>query len=256
MATRKRMMGECYLARYRDQGEIPAPGRSLEFRGILGSMARAPRSPKRARQDEPHPLAIHFPAAEAVAALLHSHAEVVVHDMATDRIVRIWNSFSSRKPGDTSYVVGDPDLTPDRSVYGPYERADRDGARIKSVTAALRDDAGGLAGLLCINLDMSKFDEAIQLLTAFVRPGPTATRVLFKQDLREQVNWIVREQLVRLGKRLEALERADRLIIIRELDRENVFETRNAAPVVARALGMSRASIYSMLREARAANSP
>lgn len=214
-------------------------------------MAAVPPRGKEACDSAPHPLAIHFPVADAIAALLHPHAEVVVHDVVTDRIARICNSFSSRRPGDASHLVGDPDLSPDQNVYGPYERAERDGARIKSVSAALKDREGNLIGLLCINFDVSKFDEAIQLLTAFVNPGPSPSRILFKQDVREQVNWVVREQLVRLGRRLEALDRADRLVIIKELDKEHIFETRNAVPIVARALGVSRASIYNMLREGR-----
>ena len=173
---------------------------------------------------------------------------MVIHDVFADRIVRIWNAVSSRHSGDTSYLVGDPDLVPDRNVYGPYEKAERDGGRIKSVSAALRNEQGELAGLLCINLDVSKFDEAISMLNAFVRPLAGEARLLFRRDVREQVNWIVREQLLRLGKRMEALDRADRVHILRELDLAHVFETRNAVPLVARALGMSRASLYNMLR--------
>jgi len=197
----------------------------------------------------PHPLAAHFATAEAIAALLHPHAEVVIHDVVADRIVRIWNSFSARRPGDTSYLVGDPDLIPNRNVYGPYERSERDGAHIKSVSAALRNKDGELAGLLCINFDVSKFDEAVSLLSAFVKPDPREARVLFRKDVREQVNWVVRQELLRFGKRMDLLNRDERLEIIRHLDKANVFETRNAAPLVARALGMSRASVYNMLRD-------
>jgi predicted transcriptional regulator YheO len=48
---------------------------------------------------------------------------------------------------------------------------------------------------------------------------------------------------------MEMLKRNERLEIIRHLDKANVFETRNAAPLVARALGISRASVYNLLQD-------
>jgi len=44
------------------------------------------------------------PACAAIAALLHPHAEVVVHELATDTIVAIWNPFSGRTVGDPSLM--------------------------------------------------------------------------------------------------------------------------------------------------------
>ncbi len=43
--------------------------------------------------------AVHRPIAQAIAALLHPHAEVVIHDLRSGRIVDIWNAFSHRKAG-------------------------------------------------------------------------------------------------------------------------------------------------------------
>jgi hypothetical protein len=38
----------------------------------------------------------HFAFAESVAVWLHPHAEVVLHDLASDRIVKLWNNISRR----------------------------------------------------------------------------------------------------------------------------------------------------------------
>ena len=43
--------------------------------------------------------------AEAFARLLHPFAEVVIHDLKKDQIVAIYNPFSKRKVGDSSYFV-------------------------------------------------------------------------------------------------------------------------------------------------------
>lgn len=199
----------------------------------------------------PHDLKRHFPTAAAIAALLHPHAEVVVHDIVADTIAGIWNSFSQRRPGDASNLRNDEELAIDQELYGPYEKAQPDGSRVKSVSAALPDAQGKTIGLLCINLDMSKFDQAIDMLKAFVSPTPSMPAVLMRGDVREQVNLAIREESERINKHVDAMNRNDRVEVVRKLDRQGVFQTRNAAPIVARAFNLSRASVYKMLREAR-----
>jgi predicted transcriptional regulator YheO len=200
---------------------------------------------------ERHPLAAHFPVAAAVAALLHPHAEVVIHDISADRVVRIWNAFSKRRPGSPSHLGHDPDLLADAETYGPYEKANADGSRVKSISAILHDAKGRRAGFLCINLDMSKFDDAIALLQAFATPLADRPERLFRHDVREQINLGIRTFLAETGKSLGALDRADRIALLATLDRQGLFQTRNATPLVAQAMGLSRATIYGLLNEAR-----
>lgn len=204
----------------------------------------------------PHPLASHFPTAEAVAALLHPHAEVVIHDVVTDRVVRIWNAFSKRRPGAPSYLGHDPDLLKEADTYGPYEKANPDGTRIKSISAVLRDKNGRPAGFLCINLDLSKFDAAIALLSAFATPLADLPEPLFRYDWREQINLQIRDFLAETGKSMTALERADRISLLARLDKAGLFQTRNATPFIAQTLGVSRATVYGLLTEARRSSAP
>jgi predicted transcriptional regulator YheO len=206
---------------------------------------------KRVRSREAHPLALHFPTAEAIAALLHPHGEVVIHDLLTDRVVRIWNAFSKRRPGMASYLGHDPDLLIEADTYGPYEKANPDGSRVKSVSAILKDVEGRRAGLLCINLDLSKIDAAIALLGAFAVAPAERPQSLFRHDWREQINLVIRDFLTETNKAISALERPDRIALLRRLDQAGMFQTRNAAPFVAQALGVSRATVYGLLAEAR-----
>lgn len=190
-------------------------------------------------------------AAEAVAILLHPHAEVVIHDLVNDRIFGIWNAFSNRKVGDPSNLLNDPELKAGQSILGPYEKGGHAGTRLKAISAALVDTDGSQTGLLCINLDMSKFDAAIELLQAFAQSTNQMPEVLFRGDLREQINLIVREELLRLKKSMSALTRDDRKQIVRRLEKANIFQARNAAPMVAAALGLGRANLYSILKDVR-----
>jgi predicted transcriptional regulator YheO len=196
-------------------------------------------------------LALYFPIGEAVAALLHPHAEVVIHDIATDRVVRIWNAFSKRRPGDPSYLGHDPDLLAGAEIYGPFEKAHDDGGRLKSVSAVLRSAKGERLGFLCINLDLAKLDAAIALLSAFGMPSAALPETLFRHDWREQINLAIRAFLQRTGTSLKALDRSDRVALIGSLDSKGLFEARNAAPLIAKSLGISRASVYGLLAAAR-----
>ncbi|TDQ77678.1 putative transcriptional regulator YheO [Dongia mobilis] len=199
----------------------------------------------------PGALALHFPTAAAIAALLAPWAEVVIHDLKRDRIAGIWNAFSRRRPGDPSLLGDDPELIGDSDIYGPYEKAGSDGGRLKSVSAALRDESGRRVGLLCINFDVVIFDQAVDLLRAFAVADRPRPEPIFAQDWREQINLGIRAFLQERGLALKALDRADRVAMIATLDRQGLFATRNAVQHVADALGLSRATIYNLLNDAR-----
>ncbi|HET6622092.1 MAG TPA: PAS domain-containing protein [Dongiaceae bacterium] len=197
------------------------------------------------------PFAAHRPVAQAIAALLQPHAEVVIHDLRNDRIVDIWNAFSQRKAGDESLLGDDIELHLDRDVYGPYDKANVDGARLKSITAALRDAKGKRIGLMCVNLDVALFDQAIKLLSAFAAPSEPRPEAMFRQDWREHINLVIRAFLESKRKALKALDREERIALIAEIDAAGLFAARNAAPHVASAMNVSRATVYALLNAAR-----
>lgn len=193
------------------------------------------------------------PLCEGLARLLSPHAEVVLHDVATDTIVGIWNGFSSRKVGDPALLAELPvGPSSESGVFGPYEKVATDGRRITSVSIVLPDDAGHPLGVLCVNLDRSPMDNVIDVLRAMVTPAtddfPPA---LLDRDWREQIaltvdHWCKKNMVDR-----RKLVRAQRLQIIRVLDDADLFTTRHAAQHVSVALGVSRATVYSMLSEVR-----
>ncbi|NOQ18860.1 MAG: hypothetical protein GQ571_02700, partial [Desulfobacterales bacterium] len=89
--------------------------------------------------------------ADAIATLLHPHAEVVIHDIGGDAIFYITNPYSGREVGDPSNLkVNAHDFNLDEDVIGPYEKTGTNGQRIRSITAVLRDDRGNPSGIICI----------------------------------------------------------------------------------------------------------
>lgn len=201
----------------------------------------------------PGTLSLHFPTAAAIAALLAPQAEVVIHDLQTDSVAGIWNAFSKRAIGDPSHLGDDPELIGEKDIYGPYEKASPEGGRLKSISAILKDDTGRRVGLLCINFDLAVFDRAVDLLNAFTKADQPRPEPIFAQDWREQINLAIRAFLQERGLTLKALDRDDRVALMAHLETRNLFATRKAAQHVADALGLSRATIYNLLGEARKA---
>ncbi|GAA2207579.1 PAS domain-containing protein [Nonomuraea monospora] len=192
------------------------------------------------------------PACAAIAKLLAPHAEVVLHDPATDRVLAVWNPLTRRGAGDPS-MLGELDrLDPaDDDVYGPYEKTLPDGRRLSSVSAVLRDDGGEPAAVLCVNLDRTPLEQAAALLAAFAAPAAPRPEAMFEQDWTERVHQIVGGYVREHGRAVERLTRDDRLAVLAELDAAGVFAVRRAVPFVAGALRTSRSTLYALLADLR-----
>ena len=192
-----------------------------------------------------------FPIAEGIAAWLHPHAEVVLHDLETDRVVKIWNNFSRRSPGEASLLAEEIQLEQHRDVYGPYERSNWDGRRLKCISSIVRDSNGNRAGLLCLNLDVSSFDAFKSFLEQFAATATPTPAALIERDWREQIHNALGIHLREINTPLHALTRAQKIEAVRVLDAQHLFATRNAAQHVAEILEVSRATVYNWLKESR-----
>jgi predicted transcriptional regulator YheO len=194
------------------------------------------------------------PTCAAIAQLLSPNAEVVLHDIETDTIVGLWNGFSNRRPGDPS-LLSDilPDFENGQLVVGPYEKVNTDGRRLTSISAAVCDADGKTRGLLCVNLDQSPLDGVLAVLTKLAKPDVSSPpAALFDRDWREQIASIVESWCQKRHLTRSSLSRAQRLELVAELEHADLFATRHSADHAARALGVSRATVYSLLREIRA----
>lgn len=189
--------------------------------------------------------------AEALSLLLYPHAEVVIHDLKSDRIAAIYNSFSKRKVGDESLIdeILRTKNLPD--VFPPYFKTNWDGRSLKSVTSTLRDQKGNPIGLFCINLDLSKWEEVQKFVMEWTR-GMGALgqpEILFKEDWREKINLFVSDYLRKEGMSLKFLSKDKKKELVGLLHKKGAFQAKNAAAYIADVLDMSRATIYNYLRQ-------
>jgi D-arginine utilization repressor len=188
------------------------------------------------------------PLCAAIAELLDPHAEVVLHDLATDRIVGIWNPLSGRAVGDASLIDELPEGWAEAPVQGPYGKVLADGRCLSAVSAVVCDGEGVACGLLCVNLDRSPFDRAVEMLAGFAAPRAPRPPELFVRDWREQIALAVDGECRSKRMARERLTREDRLSLVRALDERGLFATRHAAEYAAHALGISRATVYALLK--------
>jgi D-arginine utilization repressor len=188
---------------------------------------------------------------EAIVTLFAPYAEVVAHDVRRDRIVGIWNPLSERKVGDRSLIEELPPHADGARVVGPYQKVLADGRQITSVSVVLHNAKGAPRGRLCIDFDRSPFDGMIDQLIRFAAPVEDRPAELFDKDWREQIFLVVDVECRTRHLRRERLTRDHRLELVRVLDDRGLFATRNAAAHAGRALGVSRTTIYALLKEAR-----
>jgi len=193
----------------------------------------------------------HFATAEAIARLLHPYAEVLIHNVKQNKIAVIYNNFSKRKAGNGSLLDNEEILTQPIEVWGPYEKINWDGKRLKSITSAIRDDDGKLIGLLCINLDLSVLEKYQLLIESFIGSIKTSKQpeVLFKDDWRERVNQSIHHYLKKHQLNLNTLTAAQKQQIIHHLYAQGAFDGKNTANYIAQVLGISRATVYNYLQK-------
>lgn len=193
------------------------------------------------------------PIAEAVATLLKPHAEVVIHDLRTQTIAYIANNISRREIGGSSLAELKDIGALGADVIGPYRKTNFDGRQLKSITAVLRNKADEPFGLLCINFDIAPIEaarDALSLLTAFQGIGAQPS-ALFRADWQETVSSAIADFLAERGLAASALAKEDHAALVEMLEQEGYFSIRNLVPYLARVLGISRATVYKHLRDAR-----
>ncbi len=194
--------------------------------------------------------------ADCIATLLFPHAEVVVHDLATQTVVHLANNLSKRQVGDDSALEDLPAELHGERVLGPYEKLNWDGQKLRSISSVMLDEQGQPTALICINFNVSMLEQAKQALDLFfqasrILPQPEA---LFRDDWQDRINTFLHAWIKTRGLSLNRLERDDKRDLVLALHSEGAFEGKSAHDYVANVLNMGRATVYKYLKHARDAH--
>ena len=192
--------------------------------------------------------------ADAIATLFFPHAEVVLHDLRTQKIDYIANNLSKREIGDDAALEDMFEHGTDETNIGPYENLNWDGQKIRSLSTVLRDAAGNPLAMLCINLNISLFENAKAALDLFLSPSRLIPQpdALFRDDWQERINTFLNGWLRQRQLSLNVLTRDHKRELVLALHAEGAFKGKSAANYVANVLGMGRATVYKHLKELKA----
>jgi predicted transcriptional regulator YheO len=199
------------------------------------------------------------PVVDGIVATFGPMCEVVLHDYRHPEksVVAVAGAVTGRAVGGAMSeigmrVVARGDEAADELNY--LTRTDT-GRIVKSSTMVLRDSTGAVFGAVCVNLDVSAVTEAHTLLGALAGVGGAPAELpvtTFGNDIDSVVDVILDAHQLHRNRPWAALDRVERLELFRSLDERGVFAVRRAAEQVAARLGISRASAYSYLSQARA----
>ncbi|MEV6942527.1 PAS domain-containing protein [Streptomyces sp. NPDC051172] len=203
------------------------------------------------------------PVVEGIAATFGPVCEVVLHDyrQPDKSVVAVAGEVTGRAVGGAMSEIGMKVLARGDEAADDLNYVTRTaaGKLVKSSTMVLRDSTGAVFGALCVNVDIGAVNEAHALLGALAGLGAGAAEppvTAFGNDIDSVVDAILDAHRLGRNQSWAALDRAERLDLFRGLDEHGVFAVRRAIEQVAARLGISRASAYSYLSQARAATDP
>lgn len=175
--------------------------------------------------------------------------EVVVHDLTKPdhAILAIHNNLSGREIGDPMTELGkqrssNPEFP---EVVANYPNRLPDGRQAKSTSIGIRDTQGKYVAALCLNVDLTVFQNLQNVLTKF---GTTAVEAGIEESLApvgsQSLRDFIDEFAARRSTTPRALKTDERRTLLRELKESGLLEVRRAIDTVAQHLGVSRTIVY------------
>ncbi len=202
-----------------------------------------------------HPkLKAYIPMADMLAATFGDECEVVLHDIADPEhsVVYVANgNVTGREVGQGfEHFVKNTIEHGVSSEYAVNDFFHKKGKLIRTSSVLIRDDAGNLVGAMCINLDMTRMQQQLEYLKAFLpQPKPAVPQGNTGKRVEEMVLALIDNILS--GVDVSTLSREERIEKIRFMDTRGIFQLKGSIDQVAERLGVNRVTVYSYLDEVR-----
>ena len=180
--------------------------------------------------------------------------EVVVHDLTQQEhaVLAIYNNLSGRKIGDPVTELGaqrisNPDFP---EIVANYPNRFPDGRQAKSTSIGIKDAQGRYVAALCLNIDLTVFQNLQNVLARFsnTNTAPGIVESLSSVGTPPIRNYID-EFAAHRSTTPRALKTAERRALLQELKDNGLLEMRRAIDTVAQHLGLSRTTLYSDIRK-------
>ena len=187
--------------------------------------------------------------ADGIALLFSGYVEVIIHELDSQSVVYIANNVSKRHLGDPS-SLDDVAFSAADKVIGPYEKLNWDGQNIRSTSIVLRDN-GEAVGMLCINMRISAFEAAKDMLDILLTGNKVIPQpeILFHDDWQERINTFIHAWLKQQCLSISILTHVNKRQLVEALYEEGAFKGKSAPNYVASVLNMGRATVFKYLRD-------
>ena len=215
-------------------------------------------------------LDVYIPLIKSLAEILGHDCEVLLHDVAIPEgsVIACENAHvTGRKIGAPMTAFGrqlmQSEEYSDRDGIYNYLATTEDGRKLKCSVIFIRDKKRKLLGLICVNMDVSRVENARKLLDDFLNTSDELANPVKKEDAEDEMHekfyrelddvWdhLLREVRESFPVPLKHLSPAEIESAIDKLDRDGFFLIKGAIKVLAKELEKSRYTIYGYLRKIR-----
>jgi predicted transcriptional regulator YheO len=188
---------------------------------------------------------------QGIVDLFHPFVEGAVHDLTSGTLVSLFNNISERKVGEATplrELKVNTDEFPD--YFSPYYKTNWDGRKLKCISITVRDSQGIPVGLICLNLDVTLFEDLESKFSVLLRLAGTEENPVerfggkWQEQTELQIEGYLKEREL-VSHRLSKEQKRD---LVKYLYAKGVFNYKKAASFIAKYLNVSRASIYNYMK--------
>ncbi len=208
------------------------------------------------------------PIVQMLGGIIGPHIEVVLHDLTKPEssVVALANGHISNRTLGASILNGpkedkgfaaakeklDVRGEPVHSVVDNYTTVTSNNRTLKSGTVIFRDALGEPFAALCLNADMSNFEMAHAWLSQCLQPLQKATAAREdKQEIDVLMQDIIADSVRRTGRPISMMNKQEKIAAVQTMQQRGLFIVKGGVERAARALGVTRFTIYNYLEALR-----
>lgn len=216
-------------------------------------------------------MAVLKPVVALMERMLSPNIELVLHDLTTPdaSVVAIANGALTGRRVGSPILSGPKDdvafqealqMTQEvgaegHVLVGAYPTSNAAGAALKSATVIYRDATGAPFAALCMNADQSLLKAAREWLSLAI-DGPMAVQetpgTVEAAEMDVLIAEIVETAIKATGKTVAHMTKSDKTQAVEQMLRRGLFAVKGGVPRAARALSISRHTIYNYLAQIKA----
>ncbi|MBI9105600.1 MAG: PAS domain-containing protein [Spirochaetales bacterium] len=198
---------------------------------------------------------------EFLGKVLGENIEIVLHDLSDyeNSILAIQNSLSGRNVGgpvtDFALKVLKHSQSNNKDYFINYKGKTANGKALRSSTMIIRDENKKPAAMICINIDISQYEQAKSLLETLINGdesmefddlGETSVKITenINSSIEELTSSMVEKVLGNNSIPPERMTLNEKLVVIKSLNDEGFFLLKGAVREIAARMKTSEATVY------------